>query len=78
LGQQLSDRFATLVEHLKKVGSALGRAMDSYNAAVGSFEHQLLPSARRFKDLGAVGKKEIEKLELVDKTPRAFADPDEE
>jgi len=78
LGQQLSDRIATLVEHLKKVGVALGKAMDCYNSAVGSIEDRILPSARRFKALGAVGKKEIEMLELVDKTPRAFPDPDEE
>ena len=78
LGQELSERFGTLVEHLRKIGGALGKAMDSYNAAVGSFEHQLLPSARRFKDLGAVGRKEIEKLELVDKPARPLANSDEE
>ena len=76
LGQELSDRMGTLVEHLAKVGGALGRAVDSYNAAVASFEGRVLPSARKFKALGAGGKKEIEELEPIDQIPRALTAPD--
>lgn len=77
LGQELSDRYATLVDHLKKVGAALGKAVDSYNSAVGTCESRILPSARRFKTLGAVGIKEIAELQLVEPTPRSLANADE-
>lgn len=72
LGQELSDRMGTLADHLIKVGGALGKAVESYNAAVASFEGRVLPSARKFKMLGAGGKKEIEELEPIDQTPRAL------
>ncbi len=72
LGQELSDRIGTLAEHLIKVGGAIGRAVESYNAAVASFESRVLPSARKFKLLGAGGKKDIEELQPIDQTPRTF------
>jgi len=71
LGQELSYRIATLAEHFAKVGGALGKAVESYNAAVASFETRILPSARKFRALGAGGKKEIEELEPIDQAPRA-------
>jgi DNA recombination protein RmuC len=46
LGQEFSDRFAVLVEHLTKVGSSLGKAIESYNSAVASFEGRILPAGR--------------------------------
>src|SRR3990172_7751965 len=76
LGQELSDRMGTLAEHLIKVGGAIGKAVESYNAAVASFESRVLPSARKFKALGAGGNKEIEELQPIDQTPRALIAPD--
>lgn len=76
LGRELSDRYAMLVEHLKKIGSSLNKANDAYNAAVGSIESRILPMARKFRDLGAVGRKEIEELEMVESVQRNFADID--
>jgi DNA recombination protein RmuC len=76
LAQDLSDRIATLVEHISTVGDSLGRAVESYNAAVASFESRVLPAARRFKALGAAGKKEISELGPVDQVPRALAAPE--
>ena len=75
LGQELSDRMGTFVEHLLKVGAGLSTAVDSYNAAVSSFESRLLPSARRFKALGAGGKREIDELQPVDQMPRQISAP---
>ena len=75
-GQELSDRMSTFVEHLIKVGAGLSAAVDSYNAAVGSFETRLLPSARKFKALGAGGKRDVDELEPIDQTPRLLAEPD--
>lgn len=52
LGRELHGRLAVFGEHLGRVGTGLQRAVDSYNAAVGSVEGQVLVTARRFTDLG--------------------------
>ncbi len=70
LGQELHERIATMVEHLNKLGGSLGRAVESFNSAVASFEGRVLPSARKFKSLGAGSKKEIEELSPIDKNTR--------
>jgi DNA recombination protein RmuC len=53
LGRELHERIAKLAVHLGLVGGALGRAVESYNAAMGSLESRVLVSARRFETLGA-------------------------
>jgi len=76
LGKQLYDRVRTFLGHFEAVGSALHRSIENYNKAVGSLESRVLPSARRFKELGAATGDEIVALEPVDETPRALAVPD--
>lgn len=70
LGQEISDRIATIVEHINNVGKSLRKAVESYNDATTSFETRLLSSARKFKELGSGGKKDIEDLQPVDQLPR--------
>src|SRR6202142_1184852 len=55
LGQELHRRLERFVAHLGKAGRHLGAAVESYNGAVGAFESQVLPGARRFTELGAAG-----------------------
>jgi len=74
LGQELHERIATMIEHLRKLGNSLGKAVETYNAAVASFEGRVLPSARKFKVLGAGSRKEIEELSPLDKNTRPLAD----
>ncbi|MBI5678022.1 MAG: DNA recombination protein RmuC, partial [Planctomycetes bacterium] len=74
LGQELHERIATMVEHLTKLGGSLGRAVEAFNAAVASFEGRVLPSARKFKTLGAGSKKEIEELSPLDKSARILGE----
>jgi len=76
LGKELHDRLRSFVGHFQTLGSSIERAVDSYNKAVGSLESRVLPSARRFKELGAATGDEIVALEPVDETPRALAVPD--
>jgi DNA recombination protein RmuC len=78
LGKQLYDRIRTFVAHFEGVGSALHRSIENYNKAVGSLESRVLPSARRFKELGAAPGDEITHVEPVDETPRALAAPERE
>ncbi|HEY6124555.1 MAG TPA: DNA recombination protein RmuC [Steroidobacteraceae bacterium] len=53
LGAELHKRLTTFVGHLQKVGRSLDNALGAYNSAVGSFERNVTPQARRFTELGA-------------------------
>ncbi|MBX2833943.1 MAG: DNA recombination protein RmuC [Micavibrio sp.] len=50
-GNELYKRFLKFTDHLGKVGKGLQSAMSGYDAAIGSMEKQVLPAARKFKDL---------------------------
>jgi DNA recombination protein RmuC len=50
---ELYKRLAKFGDHFQKVGRGLTSAINSYNDAVGSLERQVLPSARRIKELRA-------------------------
>jgi len=66
LGRELYDRMATVSEHLGRAGAGLASAVQNYNKAVGSFEQNLIPGARKFEALGAGGTKELGVPETVD------------
>jgi DNA recombination protein RmuC len=76
LGGELHDRIQKFAEHLERVGVALGRATGAFNDAVGSLEHRVLPSARRFRELGASAGAEIAPLKSVDLQPRSLTAPE--
>jgi DNA recombination protein RmuC len=69
-GRVLHDRLGTLVEHWSKLGGALGRATEHYNAAVASFETRVVPSVRKLEELGAASAKSVGELATVDTRPR--------
>ena len=70
LGKDLFERMAVLAEYLSDVGASLNKSVTAYNKAVGSLEARVLPSARRFKDLGIGSEKDIPKLESLEQAPR--------
>jgi DNA recombination protein RmuC len=76
LGQELADRMSTMAEHFSKVGQALGRAVESYNATVTSLENRIFPTARKFKSLGINTKKDIIDLTSVEHLPRSLRNVD--
>jgi DNA recombination protein RmuC len=76
LGNELHDRIQKFAEHLEKVGVALGRATVAFNDAVGSLEHRVLPSARRFRELGAAAGAEIDRMKSIDVQPRSLTAPE--
>jgi len=78
LGKQLYDRVRSFLGHFERVGTNLGQAIDTYNKAVGSLESRVLPSARKFRELGAAAGDEIIAVEPVDETPRALTAPERE
>jgi DNA recombination protein RmuC len=77
LGRELHKRLSDCMGHWTKLGRALGHAVGAYNDAVGSLESRVLVSARRFRELGAsVSSVEIDMLNPLDHTPRAFQAPE--
>jgi DNA recombination protein RmuC len=71
LGKELYKRLSDMGDHWIKMGKGLERAVEAYNAAVGSLESRVMASARRFADLktAPLGV-EIAQLEPVDKSVR--------
>lgn len=51
-GRDLYARLELFMRRFSETGEALGKAVERYNAAVGSFERRLAPAARRFRELG--------------------------
>jgi len=71
-GRELYDRVRVFAEHFVKVGKGLGTATDAYNAAVGSYERNLEPGARKLAELGASSGKELPEVEGVEGPTRAL------
>jgi DNA recombination protein RmuC len=72
LGKELYDRLASIVASMSGLGAALRNCVEKYNRAAGSLESRVLPSARRFKELGVSVKEEILTLEPLETIPREF------
>jgi len=70
LGKELYERMRTLAKYFDELGAAIGKSMDAYNRIIGSVEARVLPSMRKFKELGATGAEEIPVLEQLDQKPR--------
>lgn len=76
LGKQLYERLRVMAEHLGNVGGSLEKATSDFNKAVSSIESRVLPTARRFKELGIYSGREIPELPLIQTTPQPFTRPD--
>jgi DNA recombination protein RmuC len=69
LGKELYDRVVKFAEHLSEIAKGLERASKAYNNAVASFDSRLIPSARKFREMG-VGSEEVPELEPIETFPR--------
>lgn len=70
LGEELYGRLQTFTEHLAKLGRSLDSSVSHYNKAVGSFDSRILPSARKFTEMGISARQEIEPPEQIEKGAR--------
>jgi DNA recombination protein RmuC len=70
LAVQLYERLTTFTQHLGDMGKALGDSVKAYNRSVGSLERMVLPSARRFTDLGVQPRQRLTPLRDVTDVPR--------
>lgn len=79
MGAELYERLSVAADHLKKVGSGLNTAVNSYNKFVGSFERNVLSSARRLSEKGIeTGKRDIEEVPSLESIPRYNEDQQSE
>jgi DNA recombination protein RmuC len=78
LGKELYERMSKMARYFGDLGSAIEKSISSYNKVVGSMESRVLPSVRKFRELGATGAEEIPPLEQVDQKPRnlSLLDPE--
>lgn len=70
LGRTLHESVATMAEHLDDLRRRLDGVFAGFNRVVGSFETNVLVKARRFKELGASGAKEIPLIQPIETEPR--------
>jgi DNA recombination protein RmuC len=69
---ELHRRLGRFVEPLAKTGRQLDAAVRSYNEAVGSFDHRVMPQIRRIEHAGAGSGRAVSAPETVDLSARAL------
>ncbi|PDP88549.1 DNA recombination protein RmuC [Glycomyces fuscus] len=70
LGREIYDRLAKVGEYLGKLRGSLDSSVKHYNEAIASLEGRVLPTARKFPELGVRPKKELAELHPVERQPR--------
>lgn len=70
LGKQLYERFATFAGHLAKTRNSLEQSVFNFNRTVSSLEGRVIPSLRKFKELGATGADDLDSIEPIEQMPR--------
>ena len=76
LGKELYERFSTVAGHFGKLGRSLTGAVGAYNSAVSSMESRLLVTARKFRELGAIGEGDVEVVQPVEAIAREISAPE--
>lgn len=77
LGQDLYKRLVVFGGHFDKMRKGLMSALDAYDSAVGSLEKNVLPAARRFRDMQGIGD-DIASVPAIEQTPRTLKAPEYE
>ena len=71
LGHELYKRIIDMNAHFSKMGRGLTTAIDAYNKGVGSLEARVLPTARKFQELGAASTHlDLQPMEVIEKSTR--------
>ncbi|MAE50191.1 MAG: DNA recombination protein RmuC, partial [Micavibrio sp.] len=73
LGGELYKRLLTFTDHIAKVGKNLQNAMNGYDAAVGSLEKSVLPSARKMHELQGKAAAELGEFDPIERAPRMLS-----
>jgi len=70
IGEQLYQRLSNFSSHLQKLGRSLESSLKSYNNAVGSFDSRVLPSARKFTELGISTGSDVDEISQIETAVR--------
>jgi len=70
VGEELYGRLQTFTDHLQKLGKSLDSGMKHYNSAVGSFDSRVLPSARKFNEMGVATDKKLKQSKQIETAVR--------
>ena len=70
LGESLYKRLSIFSGHLGNLGSSLNSSVEHFNKTVGSLERQVIPSGKRFLDMGIRAKKELDSIPPIDNQVR--------
>lgn len=71
LGRDLTDRIEVLNGHFSTLGAALGRSVEAFNSAVGSYNTRVAVTARRLSELDSMSDREVPDQNGVDIVPRS-------
>jgi DNA recombination protein RmuC len=75
-GRLLYERLATMGGHFGNLGRRLSKAVEAFNETLGSLETRVLPTARRFPELGISSKQELAPVEPIDLAVRSATAPE--
>ncbi len=70
VGEELYGRLGTFADHLGKMGKSLNSSVQHFNKAASSFDTRVIPSVRKFSEMGISAKKDVESLEQIEHTSR--------
>jgi len=71
VGEDLYGRLLKYTDHLSRLGKSLEGSVKHYNSAVGSFDSRILPSARKFAELGVQTEKTLNGPDQIETAPRS-------
>jgi DNA recombination protein RmuC len=72
LGKEFYDRLATFTGNFDDVRKRLDGAVQAYNAAAGSLEARVLPTARKLRELEVTTSPELAPVQTIDTVPRVL------
>ena len=70
VGEELFGRLGTFADHLGKMGKSLNSSVQHFNKAASSFDTRVIPSVRKFSEMGISAKKDVGSLEQIEHTSR--------
>ena len=76
LGKELYDRIKRTAAKFVQLGTRLNSTTKAYNETMGALERRVLPTARKFRELGVTAGDEIEMLNQVETLPREATAPE--
>ncbi|WP_420264855.1 DNA recombination protein RmuC [Candidatus Magnetominusculus dajiuhuensis] len=73
--KELYERSNVFIRYLAELGKGIKKSVDGYNSVVASLDKRLLPTLRKFKELGVAASDETVPLDVITHEPaRLFSD----